>query len=387
MMRTLRLSLLSLTITGLAGLFGVEALEAGKNATALDAKAIQAILEPIRQKHDVPGLAAAVVNNKGLVAMAADGVRKRGSHPKLGPDDLYHLGSDTKPITAWLIAWLIEMGKLDWDTTLEDIFPDLAMDFSDELKKVNVTQLLTHHSGMPANWLEVWLKLNKDKSPREQRQAMMGQLGQIKFAHKPGEKFLYSNLGYVIAGAIAEKVTDDSWENLLRKAVFDPLKVNHVGFGPVGKPGEIEQPWAHSAAGKPVPPTPFADNLPVMGPAGRVHISLPDWSLIIADTIRGVRGEKALLKPATYQKMMTTPYMDEFYVRGGWADKDKAPNGKLRLLHNGSNTMNYASALIIPEDNFGILVVCNQGGDAAKKACHEARDALKVKVTEAATSR
>src|SRR5947209_8130286 len=71
---------------------------------------LRKLLAQARAKHDLPMLAAAVVRDNGLRVVAAVGVRKRGSAVKVTDHDLLHLGSDTKPITAWLITWLIQQG-------------------------------------------------------------------------------------------------------------------------------------------------------------------------------------------------------------------------------------------------------------------------------------
>src|SRR5262245_25594305 len=69
---------------------------------------INALLAPVRDKHKLPALAAAVVSSKGLVAVGAVGLRKRGDDTAVTVDDQFHLGSDTKAMTATLIAGLVE---------------------------------------------------------------------------------------------------------------------------------------------------------------------------------------------------------------------------------------------------------------------------------------
>src|SRR5262249_37686861 len=159
----------------------------------------------------------AVVTDKGLRVVGAVGVRKRGAAARATDADQLHLGSDTKPITAWLIAWLIEHGLLGWDTPLGKLFPELAKDWPATHRRITVTQLLTHHSGLPANYPGGWWSIPVKGTPREQRLVLMKKLGTIDLEAKPGEKFLYSNLGYTVAGAVAERVGKASWEELLEK--------------------------------------------------------------------------------------------------------------------------------------------------------------------------
>ena len=97
-----------------------------------------------------------------------------------------------------------------------------------------------------------------------------------KPAYPPGEKYEYSNVGYTIAGAMAEKVTGATWEDLVKREVFEPLELTEAGFGPPKSADEtLEQPRGHRKvlAGK-VSVDDEADNTPIMGPAGTVHMTL-----------------------------------------------------------------------------------------------------------------
>ena len=164
----------------------------------------------------------------------------------------------------------------------------------------------------------------------------------------------------------------------MARRLFQPLGMKRAGFGSMGTPGKIDQPWQHTAKGKPVEPGPNSDNPPVMGPAGTVHASLPDWAKFIADQLKGNRGRRGLLKPESYRVLHSAPYKDRFYTVGGWGGSLKGPRagGGLVLAHDGSNTMNYAVAWLAPAKDFAVLVATNQGGTDAKKACHEATDQL-----------
>src|SRR4030095_13411216 len=100
-------------------------MSGGIQSTARDPR-IDNLLEPIRQKYKLPALAVATVKSDGSAMVGAVGVRKVREKTAVTVDDQWHLGSDTKSITAVLIAMLVEQGKLTWDTTIEQIFPELV---------------------------------------------------------------------------------------------------------------------------------------------------------------------------------------------------------------------------------------------------------------------
>jgi hypothetical protein len=118
-----------------------------------------------------------------------------------------------------------------------------------------------------------------------------------------------------------------------------------------------------------------------MGPAARVHCSLPDWARFVADQLKGARGaKKAFLKAKTYQVLFSAPFADKSYGVGGWIMVEKnARTGGLVLTHDGSNTKNHCTAWLAPERDLAVLVATNQGGDAGAKACHEASQLLRKK--------
>ncbi len=362
-----RATVLFLLAAGLCRLGGA----AGRD-TAADGRVAE-VLEPLRQKNGLPAMGGAVLTGKGLVALNVVGVRKAGTETKATTADLWHLGSDTKAMTAAMIGALVERGRLTWDTTIGDVFPDVAPAMPESVRAVTVRHLLSHRSGLPANVF--WGLVPKTGTTRERRLAVVRMLASAKPVAAPGAKFLYSNLGYVIAGAMAEKAADASWEDLMRETLFAPLGMASAGFGGLGTPGLVDQPWPHNPDGKPEEANgPDQDNPAVMGPAGTVHCTLEDWAKFIADELRGAHGEKALLKPGTYKELQTAPFGGTYAL--GWLVVPREWGGGSVLTHNGSNRMNLATVWMAPLRDFAVLVVTNQGGPEAAKACDEAAGAL-----------
>ena len=356
-----------------------EPATAPADRTVASDKAIEALLAPILEKHKAPGLIAAVVNPHGLVRVGAVGVRKKTSPEPLLVTDKIHIGSDTKAMTATLLAMLVAEEKLSWTTTLGEILADLPQ-LDADLGGATLEQLLTHRAGLPAN---VNYSKYSTGSIVEQREALTKEvLGQHP-QHPPGTKFLYSNVGYVIAGHVAERVTDKSWEDLMNARLFEPLGMSSAGFGPPGTKGQVDQPWGHGLMLGVAMPLQM-DNPPVLGPAGTVHCSFADWAKFVslhlragAERVRGSGfGVQQLLTAEAFKKLHTPPAGGRYAL--GWGiDERPYITGPL-LIHTGSNNLWFATAVISPRHQIAFLVASNSGEPAAHKACNEALQALVV---------
>jgi len=304
--------------------------------------AVQACVAAVREKYALPSLAAAVITDKGLHAYSIAGVATNSPV-------LWHLGSDTKAMTASLVGLLVEQGRVSWDTKIADIFPKEKKGFHPDYAALTVRQLLAHRSGVRPN-LDWWALHNTQKPLREQRLDALRQGLAEKPAFPCGSDVLYSNLGYVIAGAVIEQKLNMTWEDAMRRHLFARLKMKHAGFGELYD-GDV-------------------DNPPVLGPAGRVHCTLEDWALFIADQLCGAQGKAGLLRPATYRELHTPVAGNDSAL--GWFCAERAWGGGRVLTHNGCNTRHYATAWLAPKRNIAFVACTRQGDDAAAKACDEA---------------
>ncbi len=335
---------------------------------------LAALLAPIREGRSLPALAAAVVDAEdGLVALGAVGQRRSGGTEPVTPDDRWHLGSDTKAMTATLAALLVEDEALSWETTLAQGFPTLAERMHPEFADVTLVELLTHRAGLTGNLAveraEVWTRLWEAREPlADERLWFAEQLLTAPPAVTPRSEVRYANAGYMIAGALMEQATGEAWETLLGTRLFTPLGMDSCGFGPAATVGQVDAPWGHRGD-EPVPPGPAADNPPALGPAGTVHCSLADWAKFIALHLRGARGDTELLPQAAFARLQAgpgfaTPEEGPEYAYG-WLVVNAPWAGGTALNHVGSNTMNLANAWLVPGRGRAYLVVTNAGGEAA----------------------
>ncbi len=331
---------------------------------------VEDVLGPIRDEHHLPGLIGAISFGARLAAIGALGIRKIGSSQPIQVTDQMHLGSCTKAMTATMIGSLVEEGKLSWKSTFKEIFPESADQFHPQFQEAKLSHLLTHRAGLPHDG--PWWNL-PGQTTTQARHALMTSMLQQAPQTKPGSTYSYSNVGYALAGLMAEQVTGESWENLMAKRLFEPLQMSSAGFGTPGRPGAVIEPWGHRLEGRDVKPS-QADNAPSLGPAGTVHCSVPDWAKFAALHLAGEHDSSKLLKPATLKTLHTPPPSCEY--AGGWIVAERSWAGGAALNHAGSNTSWYAVIWLAPARNFAILIATNQGDQVAARATDRAASAL-----------
>ncbi len=318
---------------------------------------LQALLTPFRRDNDLPALAAVAMKRGVVLAAGAVGIRKVGETVPVTMADKFHTGSCTKAMTATLAAMLVEQGRIEWGRTLTEVFPERAAKMDPGYRKVTLELLLTHRSGAPENGRNY----GAPNAPvTEQRLAYLDSVVTRRPAAEPGTRFAYSNAGYIIAGAMLERVTGQAWESLMQQRLFHPLAMASAGFGPAAKPSQADQPWGHVFKDGKFEPR-YGDNPRALGPAGTVHCALLDY-LKFADlhTSGGTRPA-GLLAPAFFAKLHEPPPKQEYAM--GWGVVNRPWAQGRALTHSGSNTMNYFVVWLAPKIDFCLVVAANAAGD------------------------
>lgn len=348
------------------------AMEANSAANPTPATSIAAIC----QERNVPALAVVATKDGRICDRAAAGVRKWGDPTPVTTNDVIHIGSCTKSMTATLAAMFIEQGRLRWDTTIAEVFPEWKGKMDKRYEAVTVEQLLHHRGGVPHNppstaWKRAWQEI---ATPVHQRREFIEAVLSVPPEAEPGTKMIYSNDGYNIVGVMLEKISGRDFESLMTERLFKPLHMDTAGFGPPGTKDKIDQPWGHVRKLFVTVPT-QGDNPPVLSPAGRVHCSLDDLARYAMFHLQ--HGTNALLKPETMAKLHASPagvkikgVMDDYAC--GWVRLKRGWGGGTVLWHNGSNTMWYIVMWLAPEKNFCVIAVTNIAGKDAEKACDDA---------------
>lgn len=332
------------------------------------------LLESIRIEQRLPALAAAVIIDGDIYASAAVGTRKFGSENWVTVGDSFLIASCSKAFTATLAAVLIENGVLTWNTTLRQAYPDL--DMRKEYENITLIQLLSHRAGLP-EWIDHRNGYGKkwgvdEKSPILMRSKYLKETVQQELVDEPDNSVYYSNSGYIMAGAMLEKIAGKSYELLMIKEIFNPLGLHTAGFGPpLKKFSSTCQPSGHRAAGG--SPTPVSRDFPAyMAPTAAIHISIEDWAKFVLFHLNPEINGRMILKDDVLQKLHTPPnsvgWSEDAEENGygipsinyalGWYTLDIGDNKGL-LWHPGGNTGFIAQVIIDPGHNNAIMIVTN----------------------------
>lgn len=348
---------------------------------------LDAMLQPYLTQYELPAIAAAVVKDGKVVSAGAVGTRRTGAEIPVTINDRFHLGSDTKAMTALLVAMLVEEGKLRWDTTLAETFPELAQEMDPGFRRITLMHLLSHTSGIPTDNEAIFKvyseAMSQDGNLDEMRYWIVRQWSKRPLESDPGTKFAYANMGFTLLGAVIERVERKTWDEALTERVFLPLNLRTAGLGPQSSLGRINAPLGHTIVNgkvKAMLAGPNGDAPPIIGPAGIAHMSIIDFARWAGwNAGEGKRGP-LLVKPETMRKLHTpvvsmpekkdaapgTPRGGKYALGWGEVTVDGVPYPL--LYHGGSNSMNLAHVWIDTKRDLAVVLVTNIGGQKAEKA-------------------
>ena len=314
--------------------------------------------EAAREAAGAPALAVVAARPGVDPEVAVAGVRRNGEDGGVTVDDKWHWGSVTKSMTATLVARLVEKGDVSWDDTVGSRLGELAPDMRDEFRDVTYVHLLSHRSGIAAN-IPTPRFSDFGKAPAD---PIADRLRWVRIALSQDpvgpkeETFVYSNNGYVVAGAMLEAATGTSWEELMERELFAPLGIVDAGFGAPTRTMPGEHPRGHRPGddGDVVVP-PDADNPAAIGPAGTVHMPMAGIARYL---LAHATKREDFLSAESYERLWAPPFGGNYAL--GWVAI--APDTR---WHNGSNNMWYAEAAFHLETGAVAAVVVNDGDIAS----------------------
>jgi CubicO group peptidase (beta-lactamase class C family) len=269
------------------------------------------------------------------------------------PPAKFRLGSVTKQFTAACILLLEERGKLKIDDAVKKYMPDAPAAWD----KVTIFNLLTHTSGIPS--FTGFPDYASTEAIATTPEKLVARFRDKPLEFQPGEKWNYSNSGYVLLGYLIEKISGQSYSQFVQDNIFTPLGMKDSGYD------SNSAIIAHRAAG-------YAPSDKGLINAGYIDMSIPLSAGALYSTTedllrweQGLFGGK-LLSVASLQKM-TTPFKNDY----AFALAVRDANGHKVIEHGGGIEGFNTQLSYYPDDKLTIVVLANQNtgatGDIASK--------------------
>jgi CubicO group peptidase (beta-lactamase class C family) len=328
-------------------------------------------LYSIRAKHELPALAALVIKDGKIVANEVVGTTRIRGRIAAKTDSKWHLDACARPMTVTLLAMLVEEGKLSWDTKVVDVFPEFKAAMHPGHLQLTVREVIANRSGLSENLPRTltWKDVRAMKEPvTEQRLNVCYEA--LKQEPHFGEDSRYKNsrLDFILAGAIAERITGAPYESLMQDRIFKPLGITSAGFGAQNFEGGESQPMPHGAnKGRlySIDSGEFAALPDIYDPSGNLYMTLEDWGKFVAFQL-GTPDAPKLLSKKTVDELQQPQW---HYDWGTFFNKREWAYGYVQV-NIGTNAMNYAATRVAPNIDFAVLIVSNAG--TAEAALNEA---------------
>ena len=356
--------------------------EATVAATPSQGAALDAIVDEATRRYHLPGIAVGVIEDGRVAYTATRGEIAAGGGESIDTKTLFKIASNSKAMTASVLARLVDAGKLRWDDPVIKYLPAFRMHDPWVTREMQVKDLLVHNSGLPEGGgdLMLWPEPN-----RFTRADIIAGLGHIKPAYSFRSGYAYDNLLYVVAGEVAAAAGGAPYEALVRREVFQPLGLSRcrVGEWDRDSAGNIAQPHTRNegryvASGGDDAVVPEL----VSAAAGGIRCSLDDilawarnWLMPDAAQLNWLSAgqRQAMWTPRTPMPISARRHAwdgTRFYAYGyGWRIADV--DGAMTVSHTGTLSGMYSVMTLLPDRKSGFVVLINGDADAARTVLNE----------------
>ncbi len=341
---------------------------------------LDATVERVRERFDVPGIAVAVVKDGQVVLERGWGVREQGRPEPVQADTLFAIASNTKAFTATALNLLAEEGKLKMDDKVIDHLPSFRMSDPFVTGQMTLRDLLSHRSGLSlgAGDLLFWPATSYSNAEVVQR------LGQVPLKGGFRERYAYDNILYAVAQQVIEQVSGQSYQQFLQQRIFDRVGMQGTRYN-----ADFLQPGDKAAVGhakydfrdlRTVAPLTWSNNAGAGGIYSSVHdmarwmqVQLAEGTLADGSALFSAKSQQQMWQMITPQ-MVAEPSVPElasarpnFAGYGeGWSLSDY--RGQRLVWHTGGWPGMVSRLTLVPGEKLGVVVLTNQEAGAAFNA-------------------
>ena len=347
---------------------------------------LDAYLETLVNSGSPQGLTMVIVKNDSIVYSKGFGLADGPRKIEATPQTVYHWWSITKIPTAIAILQLQEQGKLQLEDAVSKYLPFFEVEYpSDKRTTITIRHLLNHSSGIPdASGLRLAKWIHHDGEPALDQTAFIENVfpdySKLKF--EPGEDTTYTNIGYMLLGAIIEKVSGQDYRDYIRQYILEPLEMTQTDFEYTSEMEAFEAAGSHPSLSFMSPllhlmmdsyireisnnhiwmERVYTDQEP---PSALIGSAMDAARLVRAYLNKGKLNGQRILSEKSIELMTNDGHVSEandkglhFFRRGmGWhVFKEKSG---YKLEHTGGGPGFFTIMQIYPSDNLGLVMFCN----------------------------
>jgi CubicO group peptidase (beta-lactamase class C family) len=363
-----------------------QAAKSAANA-ARQPRPYDAIFDDVMKYYRLPGLALGVIEDGQVAYVRTAGEVIEGSGQPITPDTLFKIASNSKAMTAGVLARLVDAGKLHWDDPVVKWLPGFKMSDPWITREMRVQDLLIHNSGLPegAGDLMLWPEPNSFT-----RADIIAGLAHLKPAHSFRSHYDYDNLMYIVAGEVAAAVAGVPYEDLVRREVFQQVGLTRcrVGEWRLDEAGSVAEPHMREGdrnklIGRDESVVPRITS----AAAGGIRCSLNDmltWARMWLDPDVKPPGEDQPWITRPQRDAMWTPHTpmplsdrqrrwdNGHFNAYGYGFRLSDVDGVQRVAHTGTLSGMYSAMTLLPEKKSGFVFLMNGEGSDARTVLNQA---------------
>ncbi len=302
----------------------------------------------------IPGMALGIVQGDQIVHLQGFGVADSFGRA-VTPQTPFYLASVTKSFTALAVMQLVEAGKIDLDAPVQKYLPWFELADKVASAKITVRNLLNHTTGIS--------RIDGERDwPRQQglEEMVRGLINTIQLTQPVGTTFQYSNLNYIMAGLIVEKVSGQSYADYVTQHIFKPLDMRHSYASRAPALADSLAEGHYYMVGRA-----FVERSepPFAMPSGGLIASVEDLTnYVLAHLNDGRYGNTSILSPKGIAELHAPAIPaggDDHYAMGWSVGKW---DGTPAVWHNGDVGRYHSIIILLPERGLGVILLANASG-------------------------
>lgn len=328
-----------------------------------DFNKIDSKITEIMKVWKIPGCSIAIVKDSTLLYSKGYGYADLENKKAATPNTIYGIASCSKAISGCALGILADQGKFDWKKPVNYYMPDFILSDPYITSELTAVDLLSHRTGYPANDF-LWYGSNNT------RKDLVKLVRYIPLSKSFRSYFQYNNLMFIAAGELIERVSGDTWENVVQKKIFNPLEMKNSSFSIHDLSKFTDVASRYRMEGGELLHIDFynADNIGAAGSINSNVIDISNW--LIMQLNKGMFKGKQVVKSSTLEFLQkpamvvnsSIDYPELDYLNYGIGWYVTAYRGDLFLRHAGALDGVSTLTSFMPNQKVGVIIIANLDG-------------------------